>query len=54
MIEGLNDRLRRETATPPPEPVGAMSAAEVAHWTTSAEKDGDLSQLQAFEAGDAG
>ena len=29
-----------------------MSAQEVAHWTASAEKDGDLSQLQAIERGE--
>jgi len=83
VIEGLNDRLRRETAHPATdadaklcrgtilsrsqylidvlrwgyvdarlEPVGAMSVQEVAHWTTSAEKDGDLSQLQAIERGE--
>jgi hypothetical protein len=36
------------------EPVGAMSVDEVAHWTASAEKDGDISQLQAVENGEVG
>jgi hypothetical protein len=83
VIEGLNDRLRRETAHPATdadsklcrgtilsrsqylidvlrwgyvdarlEPVGAMTAQEVSHWTSSAEKDGDVSQLQAIERGE--
>lgn len=34
------------------EPVGAMNVAEVAQWTTSAEKDGDVGQLRAVENGE--